>query len=65
MREQQYARGPISQEWFNSPFNALIQRSLGGEKILGCGAGWNSAQSNGTFLRSQTSMPPARQTMCV
>ena len=50
--EQQYARGPISQEWLNSPFNALIQRSLAGEKILGCGAGWNSAQSNETFPRS-------------
>ena len=65
VREQQYARGPISQEWLSSPFNALIQRSLAGEKILGCGAGWNSAQSNETFPRSQTSMPPARQTMCV
>src|ERR1700729_3833147 len=32
VREQQYARGPISQEWLNSPFNALIQRSLAGEK---------------------------------
>ena len=65
VREQQFARGPISQEWLSSPFNALIQRSVAGEKILGCGAGWNSARSNETFPRSQTSMPPARQTMCV
>jgi hypothetical protein len=28
VREQQFARGPISQEWLSSPFNALIQRSL-------------------------------------
>jgi adenylate cyclase len=32
VREQQFARGPISQEWLSSPFNALIQRSLAGEK---------------------------------
>ena len=32
VREQQFARGPISHEWMSSPFNALIQRSLAGEK---------------------------------
>jgi adenylate cyclase len=32
VREQQFARGPVSQEWLSSPFNALIQRSLAGEK---------------------------------
>jgi hypothetical protein len=32
VREQQFARGPISHEWTSSPFNALIQRSLAGEK---------------------------------
>ena len=32
VREQQFARGPISHEWLSSPFNALIQRSLAGEK---------------------------------
>ena len=32
VREQQFARGPISQEWLSSPFNALIQRSLDGDK---------------------------------
>src|ERR1700729_3103154 len=32
VREQQFARGPISREWMSSPFNALIQRSLAGEK---------------------------------
>ena len=32
VREQQFARGPISQEWLSSPFIALIQRSLAGEK---------------------------------
>jgi hypothetical protein len=30
VREQQFARGPISQEWLSSPFNALIQRSASG-----------------------------------
>ena len=34
VREQQFARGPISHEWLSSPFNALIQRSLAGEKNL-------------------------------
>ena len=63
VREQQFARGPISQEWLSSPFNALIQRSLAGEKeILGCRRlGWNSAQSKRDFPRAQqTSMPPER-----
>ena len=32
VREQQFARGPVSQEWLSSPFNALIQRSLAGEE---------------------------------
>ena len=32
VREQQYARGPVSQEWLSSPFNALIERSRAGEK---------------------------------
>jgi len=32
VREQQFARGPVSHEWMSSPFNALIQRSLAGEK---------------------------------
>src|SRR5271166_6550865 len=32
VREQQYARGPASQEWLSSPFNALIERSRAGEK---------------------------------
>jgi adenylate cyclase len=32
VREQQFARGPVSREWMSSPFNALIQRSLAGEK---------------------------------
>jgi adenylate cyclase len=32
VREQQFARGPVSQEWMSSPFYALIQRSLAGEK---------------------------------
>jgi adenylate cyclase len=32
VREQQFARGPISNEWMSSPFNALIQRSLAGER---------------------------------
>jgi adenylate cyclase len=32
VREQQFARGPISHEWMSSPFNALIQRSVAGEK---------------------------------
>lgn len=32
VREQQFARGPVSQEWLTSPFNALIKRSLAGEK---------------------------------
>jgi hypothetical protein len=65
VREQQFARGPVSREWMSSPFYALIQQSLAGEKILGCGADWNSAQSNGTFPRSQTSTPRAQQIMCV
>jgi adenylate cyclase len=52
VREQQFARGPISQEWLSSPFNALIQRSLAGEKNPWLPAGWNSAQSNETFPRS-------------
>ena len=64
VREQQFARGPISHEWLSSPFNALIQRSLAGEKILGCGAGWNSVQSNETFPCSQNSTPRARRIMC-
>jgi hypothetical protein len=34
VREQQFARGPVSHEWIGSPFNALIQRSLAGEKKL-------------------------------
>jgi adenylate cyclase len=32
VREQQYARGPVSREWLSSPFNALIERSRAGEK---------------------------------
>jgi adenylate cyclase len=32
VREQQFARGPVSHEWMSSPFYALIQRSLAGEK---------------------------------
>ncbi len=32
VREQQFARGPVSQEWLSSPFYALIQRSRAGEK---------------------------------
>jgi adenylate cyclase len=32
VREQQFARGPVSKEWLTSPFYALIQRSLAGEK---------------------------------
>jgi hypothetical protein len=32
VREQQYARGPVSPEWLSSPFNALIERSRAGEK---------------------------------
>jgi len=32
VREQQFARGPVSQEWLSSPFQALIQRSRAGEK---------------------------------
>ncbi len=32
VREQQFARGPVSQEWLTSPFHALIQRSIAGEK---------------------------------
>src|SRR5271154_4034164 len=32
VREQQFARGPISHEWMSSPFNALIQRGKAGEK---------------------------------
>src|SRR5215469_6975381 len=32
VREQQFARGPVSKEWLTSPFNALIQRSIAGEK---------------------------------
>ena len=32
VREQQFSRGPISHEWLSSPFNALIRRSLAGEK---------------------------------
>jgi adenylate cyclase len=32
VREQQYARGPVSQEWLSSPFNALIERSRADEK---------------------------------
>jgi hypothetical protein len=35
------------------------------KRILGCGAGLNSAQSNETFPRSQTSTPRARRIMCV
>ena len=31
VREQQFARGPVSQEWLSSPFSALIQRSVAGE----------------------------------
>src|SRR5208337_2269742 len=27
VREQQFARGPVSQEWLSSPFNALIERA--------------------------------------
>src|SRR5258708_3693596 len=65
VREQQFARGPVSDEWMSSPFNALIQRSLAGEKILGCGAGLNSAQSNETFPCSQTSTPRAGRITCV
>jgi adenylate cyclase len=30
-REQQFARGSVSQEWLSSPFHALIQRSVAGE----------------------------------
>ena len=32
VREQQFARGPVSQEWLSSPFHALIRRSRAGEK---------------------------------
>ncbi len=32
VREQQFARGPVSREWLSSPFNALIERSRAGEK---------------------------------
>jgi adenylate cyclase len=32
VREQQFARGPVSREWLSSPFHALIRRSLAGEK---------------------------------
>ena len=32
VREQQFARGPVSEEWLRSPFYALIQRSAAGEK---------------------------------
>src|SRR5208282_3318783 len=32
VREQQSARGPVSQEWLSSPFHALIRRSRAGEK---------------------------------
>jgi adenylate cyclase len=32
VREQQFARGPVSQEWLNSPFHALMRRSRAGEK---------------------------------
>jgi len=32
VREQQFARGPVSQEWLSSPFHALIRRARAGEK---------------------------------
>ncbi len=32
VREQQFARGPVSEEWLRSPFYALVQRSAAGEK---------------------------------
>ena len=31
VREQQFARGPVSKEWLSSPFYALLQRSVAGE----------------------------------
>ena len=32
VREQQFARGPVSEEWLRSPFYTLVQRSAAGEK---------------------------------
>ena len=52
VREQQFARGPVSQEWLSSPFHALIRRSRAGEKNPWLRADSNSARSNGTFPRS-------------
>ena len=51
VREQQFARGPVSREWLSSPFNALIERSRAGEKTLGCDADSSSAPSNEIFHR--------------
>ena len=65
VREQQFARGPVSQEWLGSPFHALIRRSRAGEKNPWLRRDSNSARSNGTFPLSQISMRPARQIMCV
>jgi adenylate cyclase len=32
VHEQHFSRGPVSREWLSSPFHALIERSLAGEK---------------------------------
>jgi hypothetical protein len=57
VREQQFARGPISLEWLSSPFNALIQRSLAGEKNP-----WVAAPA-GTRPRA-TRLSRARRLLC-
>ena len=64
VREQQFARGPVSEEWLRSPFYTLVQRSAAGERERGCGGASNLGPSSGISPPSKISIRPAARTIC-